>query len=160
MLISALEMQIISIFSYFRKTSSIFFFFLGNHCALRPRHNKAGVNRSCCLSSHYLNKQIPYSRRVILLPSASHWRRPIKRKEISPSARRLGGAEDQSYLLQSASGGTSPRYWTFWAAAKLGGVNDGASFYCVFPLFHYFPFSAKAVSVLPSIRFVDLLQTF
>lgn len=49
----------------------IYVYFLNkNHCASRPRHNKAGVNRSCCLLSHYLNKQIPYSRRVIWSPVA------------------------------------------------------------------------------------------
>lgn len=92
------------------------------------------------------------------MPSASHWHGPIKWREISPSSRRLGGAEDQSYLQQSASGGTSPHYWTFWAANKLGGVNDGASFYLFFSLCSII-FLAKAVSVLPSLLFVELLST-
>lgn len=93
------------------------------------------------------------------MPSASHWHGPIKWREISPSSRRLGGAEDQSYLQQSASGGTSPHYWTFWAANKLGGVKDGASFYLFFSLCSIFFFLAKAVSVLPSLLLVELLST-
>lgn len=68
------------------------------------------------------------------MPPTSHWQGPIKRKEISPSSRRLGGAEDQSYLQQSASGGTGHHYWTFWAADKLGVVTDRARFHWGFSL--------------------------
>lgn len=97
----------------FQKKNINFLYITGIIC-MASRHYRCTINPLTLLL--VLSKQIPHGSLVILSPVAVHVVTVLvteadKTREICPPSRRWDRAEDQSYLQQSASGGTSPHYW-------------------------------------------------